>query len=340
METNSGILVYIELDRENEIAPVSLELVYKATELSQKLDGEKVIAYVIGTNIDYEPIINRLQNTGADEVVITNDDKYKNYSTLLFANAVEKVIEYKKPSIALFGASTRGRDLAPRISSRLKTGLTADCTGLDINEKEKLAATRPTFGGSLMATILCKTLPQMATVRPNVFQLPKELPHKQANVEYFDVDTQNIPQDVELLEFTPNPKTTTKNITESQIIVAGGKGMKSAEGFRLLSELAEALGAALGASRGAVDSGWVDHSIQVGQTGKTVAPKIYIACGISGAIQHTVGMNSSDKIIAINSDPNAPIFNISDYGIIGDVFEIVPQLIEEIKNGDFPQIKN
>ncbi len=328
---NSGILVYAEVTRDNDIDPVSLELAAKAVELSQQLEKKEVVALIVGKRINYDSIINKLSNAGVDRVIVSCDNVLTEYSTDLYSEVVIKIIEENKPSIVLIGATTQGRDLAPRVSSRLNTGLTADCTKLEINEKGQLAATRPTFGGSLMATILCKTFPQMATVRPNVFPTPRLDIEKYTKVEFFWVDVRNIENKVEVLDFVKNVQKSSVKLNEAEIIVSGGKGMRSEEGFRMLQDLASELDASIGASRAAVDAGWVDHSIQVGQTGKTVTPKLYIACGISGAVQHVIGMNSSDKIIAINKDPKAPIFNVADYGIIGDVFEIIPELINVLK---------
>ena len=233
----------------------------------------------------------------------------------------------------LFGATRLGRDLAPRVAARLGFGLTADCTELDINENGQLAATRPTFGGSLMATILSKSQTQMATVRANVFKaIPVENP-SQPEIEEKFYNFDEITDLVKLLEFKPFEGNSGQNIVDAEIIVAGGMGMKNKEGFDLLKKLADALGGQVGASRKAIEAGLADASVQIGQTGKTVTPKLYIACGISGAIQHLVGMNMSDKIIAINSDPNAPIFKNADYGIVGDVFEVLPKLIENLNDG-------
>lgn len=329
--TNSGILIYAEITRDNKIAPVSLELVYKAQNLSKKLENSKVTAFIIGGRNNYDDMIQDLSNAGADKVIITNDEILKDYSTQLYCEVAIEIIKQQSPEIVLIGATTQGRDLAPRISSRLNTGLTADCTMLDINEKGQLAATRPTFGGNLMATILCKKFPQMASVRPNVFLLPEKNTFRHTEVEFNWVDVHKIEQKVKLIDFIANEPSTGINLNEAQIIVAGGKGMKSKEGFKILEELAEVLNASVGASRAAVDAGWAEHAMQVGQTGKTVTPKLYIACAISGAIQHLIGMSSSDKIVAINSDPKAPIFQVADYCIVGDVFEIVPELTKTLK---------
>lgn len=342
MEENKEILIYAELTREGEILPVVLELANAARGLSEKLGGKcesdshqeqssvvksgvEVNALVIGSELkDQTPL------KCFDKVYVVKDERLKNYSTEYYSKIAIDLLNEIKPQIVLIGATTQGRDLAPRISSALNTGLTADCTELDINEKGQLAATRPTFGGNLMATILCKNMPQMATVRPKVLQPAKEPVVK--DTKFIDITPQidNVIPKTELIEFIKGVQAAGKRIDESEVIVAGGKGL-SPEGFKMLEELANLLGGAVGASRAAVDAGWVDHSIQVGQTGKTVTPKIYIACGISGAVQHVVGMNSSDKIIAINKDPKAPIFQVADVGIVGDVFEIVPELIKMLK---------
>jgi electron transfer flavoprotein alpha subunit len=325
-EENKEILIYAEITREGELAPVVLELANAAQDLSQKLGGVEVNALVISSRFTLHASLNCF-----DKVYVIQDEHLKDYSTEYYSKIAIDVIKKVKPQIVLIGATTQGRDLAPRISSYLNTGLTADCTGLDINEKGQLAATRPTFGGNLMATILCKNMPQMATVRPKVLKKADEPIVKDTQFIEITPQIDNIDAKVKFVEFIKNIQTTGKRIDESEIIVSGGKGLKSPEGFKMLEELASVLGGAVGASRAAVDAGWVDHSIQVGQTGKTVMPKLYIACAISGAIQHTVGMNASEKIIAINKDPKAPIFQVADLGIVGDVFEIVPELIKALK---------
>ncbi len=326
-----GILIYAQTDRQGKVLNVVLELACVAQNLSKKLENCEISAFLIGNgaNLDENKAI--LSQNGFDKVYVATSDDLKDYSTDYYSHIALKIIQEVEPEIVLVGATTQGRDLAPIISSTLKTGLTADCIGLDINDKGQLAATRPTFGGNLMATILCKNYPQMATVRPKV--LKKSECKIEKNTQFIDVevDLSNVEKRVELIDFKPNQQLTDTRIDEAEIIVAGGKGMKSAQGFELLEELAKVLGGSVGASRGAVDMGLADSSIQVGQTGKTVVPKIYIACGISGAIQHTVGMSGSDKVIAINKDKNAPIFKIADVGIVGDAFEILPKLIEKIK---------
>lgn len=328
MSENKGICIIAEITPDCELADVTSELIEKARELSQKLNDQEISVLLIGAPENLEAIKDKISKAGADSIWVAADEAFRNYSTELYAKAACDVITEKKPSIVLIGATTQGRDLAPRISSALNTGLTADCTALDINEKGQLAATRPTFGGNLMATILCKKFPQMASVRPKVMPPSSLSFEKKASEQEFFPDTSEIEKKVELLEFIK--KISDSSIENAEIIVAGGKGLKSAENFQLIEDLAKALGGSIAASRGVVDAGWRDHQEQVGQTGKTVKPKIYIACGISGAIQHTVGMENSDVIIAVNKDPDAPIFSVATYGIVGDLFEILPALTQKI----------
>lgn len=323
MSENNSILIYVEKDRNGNIIPVVFELANKAQELAQKLGNCEVNALLI---TDKFQECEQTKNTPFNKLFVIKDEKLKDYSTELYSKIAIDTIKELSPTIVLIGATTQGRDLAPRISSCLNTGLTADCTELDINEKGQLAATRPTFGGNLMATILCKNMPQMATVRPKVLNAPKAQA-KQTQLVELNANINNIEKKVNLIEFLKGT-TSGIRIDEAEIIVAGGKGLKSADGFKMLEDLAEVLHGSVCASRAAVDAGWIDHAYQVGQTGKTVTPKLYIACGISGAIQHTVGMSASDKIIAINKDPNAPIFKIADVGIVADAFEIIPELVK------------
>ncbi len=326
MSEDKGILIYTEITRDGEVAPVVYELMNAAQDLSQKLGWVEVNALVITSDFKFHDALK-----GFDKVYFVQDSRLKDYSNDYYSKIAIDLIKEVRPEIVLIGATTQGRDLAPRISSSLNTGLTADCTKLDINEKGMLAATRPTFGGNLMATILCKNMPQMASVRPKVLKKADEPIVKDTQFIEMKPQIDDIEKKVEIVDFIKNIQSTGKRIDEAEIVVAGGKGMKSPEGFKLLTDLAEVLGGAVGASRAAVDAGWVDHSIQVGQTGKTVMPKLYIACAISGAIQHTVGMNAAEKIIAINKDSKAPIFQVADVGIVGDVFEILPEMIEMLK---------
>ena len=328
----SKIMIYAEVTRDNYIHTVVFELAYKAQELAKKFDSAEISALLICKCGLSENFKESFVNSGFDNVYIAENDRYTHYSTELYSNAAIEIIKEVSPDIILIGATTQGRDLAPRISATLHTGLTADCTGLDINENGKLAATRPTFGGKLMATILCKTLPQMATVRPKVFKPAPENIVKNTNFIYKNFEIADIKRKVEFIEFTAGLKNEINELDSAKIIVAGGRGMKNEDGFTLIKQLADILGGSVGASRDAVEMGLASQNMQIGQTGKTVAPKLYIACGISGAIQHIVGMSDSDKIVAINSDKNAPIFEVCDCGIVGDAFEIIPKLIEELKN--------
>lgn len=324
------ILLYAEVTQENYVHTVIFELANKAQELAKKLDNAQVSALLICKQGLADLYKEAFINSGFDKVYIAEDNRFTHYSTELYSKVAIDMIKEIKPEIILIGATSQGRDLAPRVSSSLHTGLTADCTALDVNEKGQLMATRPTFGGKLMATILSKTLPQMATVRPKVFKPSSENVVKNTQFLNVNVVIDDIKRKVEFVEFVKRAKCEINDIDSAKIIVAGGKGMKNQAGFELLKILAQKLGATVGASRGAVDMGLAPVEIQIGQTGKTVSPKLYIACGISGAIQHTVGMCDSDKVIAINKDPNAPIFEVSDIGYVGDVFEVLPELIKSL----------
>lgn len=323
-----NILLYAEVTSDGYLHTVLFELANKAQELASQLEGTSISALLIGKNGSAEVYKEAFKNSGFDKVYIAENDRFTHYSTELYSKVALDIIKEINPEIILIGATTQGRDLAPRLASSLHTGLTADCTGLEINENGKLAATRPTFGGQLMATILCKTLPQMATVRPKVFKPADKNIVKNTEFVYFEPNISDIQRKVEFIDFTKSLKSSINELDSAEIIVAGGKGMKNSDGFELLREFADSIGACVGASRGAVEMGLAPAEIQIGQTGKTVAPKIYIACGISGAIQHIVGMQDSDKIIVINKDENAPIFEHADFGLVGDVFEELPRLIE------------
>ncbi len=330
----SNIMLYAEVTKENYLHTVVFELANKAQELSKKLNNASVSALLICKTGLSENFKEAFINSGFDYVYIAESNRLTHYSTELYSKVAIDIIREIKPEIILVGATTQGRDIAPRISSSLHTGLTADCIELDINEKGQLAATRPTFGGQLMATILCKTLPQMATVRPKVFKPAPENTVKDTKFIYIKPEIDNIQKKVEFIEFVKGLNTSINDLDSAEIIVAGGKGMKNEAGFELLKNFAQSIGGCIAASRGAVDMGLAPVDIQIGQTGKTVTPKLYIACGISGAIQHIVGMQNSDKIIAINNDANAQIFNHCDCGLVGDVFEVIPELIKIIKNSN------
>jgi len=325
---NSGILIYAQLTRDEYIHTVFFELADKAKELSQKLGGVDVNAVILTRPNLVFKYKEAFENRGINKVYYFESENFKTYTNEYYSKLIINLVRQIKPEIMLVGATNEGRDLAPRIAGALGTGLTADCIELDINENGKLAATRPTFGGQLMATILCKTYPQMATVRPKVFKVnPEDM--------YVKTEFINCPVNIDLanakyslIEFKKTVESAINELDSAEIIVAGGKGLKNKEGFELLKKFADKIGGIMAASRGAVEMGLAPSSIQVGQTGKTVTPKIYIACAISGAIQHTVGMTGAEHIIAINNDENAPIFDIADTGIVGDVFEILPEYLK------------
>lgn len=323
---SKNVWVFIETD-EGKAKPVGYELLNPGRMMADKL-GEELVAVVMGQNVR-EVALTALSYQ-ADQVILVEGEEYNTYNTDVATHAMVELIGKYAPSIVLYGATNNGRDLGPRVACTLKTGLTADCTGLDV-EDGLLMSTRPTFGGNLMATIACPdTRPQMSTVRPGVFKRPAQVGQGTDIVEECihmnpaEVRVQLVERVKEVAEAV--------NLEEAEIIVSGGRGLKSAEGFRLVEELAAVMGGTVGASRAAVDAGWIPHAHQVGQTGKTVSPKIYVAVGISGAIQHLAGMSASDTIIAINKDASAPIFEAADYGIVGDLFEVVPALIAELKN--------
>ena len=313
--------------RANKLEEVAIELIGKAKRFYQ---GEVNVILPIGTS-DTADLIKEIELAGADKIYLIKNDNLETYSTKFYRSAILEAINKIQPDIFLIGATANGRDLAPRIASSLQAGLTADCTELSINEDGKLAATRPTFGGSLMATILSRKVPQMATVRPKVFQKPENNTENKSDVKTIEIDLSSVSSKIKELNFMPKTLDVS-SIEDAQIIVAAGKGIKTAEEFKQIEELASLLGGKAAASRGLVDKGICKADIQIGQTGKTVAPKIYIACGISGAIQHIEGMKGAQTIVAINKDADAPIFKIADYKIVGDLTEIIPALIEQARN--------
>jgi electron transfer flavoprotein alpha subunit len=324
-----GVWVFIE-QYAGEVAKVSWELLGTGRELADTL-GVELSAVIIGH--DVEPIRTEAYAYGADAAIMMDNAVYADYRTEPFTDALCHLVDKYKPEIILMGATGQGRDLAGSVATVVKTGLTADCTGLSIDAHGNLAQTRPAFGGNIMATIMCdKYRPQMSTVRPHVMQTPEYVPGRSGKVirESFAPKEENIL--VKVLEVLNDRDGKDQiDIAGAEIIVSGGRGMMNKENFSILNELADELGAVVGASRSAVDAGWKPQNRQVGQTGKTVRPQIYIACGISGAIQHMVGMQDSDVIIAINRDPEAPIFQIATYGIVGDLFQVVPALTEGIR---------
>ncbi|OPX32913.1 MAG: electron transfer flavoprotein subunit alpha [Candidatus Latescibacteria bacterium 4484_181] len=322
-----GVWVFIEHEGP-QIAHVSLELLGKGRELADKL-STYLSAMLLGDEIS--PLVEQLFRFGPDRVHCIEDPILKHYRTGPYVTAASLLVRKYRPELVLAGATTTGRDFASALATELETGLTADCTELDIDpERGLLVQTRPAFGGNIMATILCPhRRPQMATVRPKVMQMPKPVDTKGGEVirETFDLNEDQIL--TKIINFIPS--TETVNLADAQIIVSGGRGLGAADNFRLIEDLADVLGAAVGASRAAVDAGWISYPHQVGQTGRTVRPRVYFACGISGAIQHQAGMKTSEVIVAINKDPDAPIFDIATYGIVGDLFEIVPLLTQQFK---------
>jgi len=314
--------------RNGKIARVVFELLGKARELAEKLNVKTSAIFLIGKD---NGLSNELISYGADKVYLAESDLLRNYQTDLYTKVIAEYINDKKPQVVLYGATHIGRDLAPRIAQRINTGLTADCTGLDITEDNLLLQTRPAFGGNLMAQIICKKhRPQMSTARPGVFHM-LEKEDRKGDVINVKADISEKDMRVKVLKIIKETKKKV-NLEEAEIIVSGGRGLGNKEGFKLIEELASLLNAEIGASRAVVDAGWVPKDHQVGQTGKTVRPKLYIAVGISGAIQHKAGMQTSELIIAINKDSNAPIFEVADYGIVGDLFKVVPDIIAALKS--------
>ncbi|TKJ43873.1 electron transfer flavoprotein subunit alpha [candidate division TA06 bacterium B3_TA06] len=320
-----GVWAFAE-QRRGEIQSSTYELLGSARGLAGKLNVP-VTAILLGNEVKGP---RSLLAAGADEVLYVKNETLDHFGVEPYSKAIADLISERKPEIVLGAATFIGRSLLPRIAVRVHAGLTADCTGLDVDtEKRLLLQTRPAFGGNIMATIICpQHRPQMATVRPKVMKPLEEPYNSKGKVSEISVDSAS--NRVRFLEFVADD-TSQINIAEADIIVTGGRGLQDPKNFALIEELAGLLGSAVGASRAAVDAGWINYSHQVGQTGRTVSPKLYIAVGVSGAIQHLVGMQSSDYIIAVNKDPNAPIFKVADVGIVGDLFEVVPKLIEEIK---------
>lgn len=320
------VYVFVE-QREGVIQKVAIELLGKARELADNLN-EKVVALLLGHEVSGQA--QELIAYGADVVLCVDERELEQYTTEPYAQAITQIVRERKPSIVLIGATTIGRDLGPRLSARLETGLTADCTGLDISDERELLMTRPAFGGNLMATIICKEhRPQMSTVRPGVMRAKAKDTDRKGSVENVKINFDKSKFRVKVLETVKEQKNRI-DITEAKVLVSGGRGVGNKEGFDLLAKLADTLNAEVSSSRAMVDAGVMPHDRQVGQTGKTVRPNLYFAMGISGAIQHLAGMEESDLIIAVNKDKYAPIFNVADLGIVGDVKKIVPLLTEKL----------
>ena len=350
-----NIWVYAE-QRNGKLMNVALELIGEGHRLSRDISADtKVCALVVGNNVDH--LAQECFEYGADAVYFIQDPLLENFTTDGYTKVITDAINEYKPEIVMYGATHIGRDLAPRIAARCDTGLTADCTHLDVkvsnyidyanknttlntstldpNDPDTgLKMTRPAFGGNLMATIICpRTRPQMSTVRPGVMQ-------KLERIEGATGEIVNIRPDLSASDIRTTLKDIVRSakemvsLTDADIICSGGRGLGDASGFELIKEFADKVGGVVGSSRAAVDAGWIDHSHQVGQTGTTVKPKIYFACGISGAIQHLAGMQTSDLIVAINKDPDAPIFEVADYGIVGDLYKVIPEIIAEWDNAE------
>ncbi|MHA2025311.1 MAG: FAD-binding protein [Candidatus Thorarchaeota archaeon] len=314
---------------EGRLRGVGLELVTKGRDLADKL-GENLIAVLIGHEIESQA--ETLIHHGADKVFVVDEKIFEHYTTDAYTIALNTLIAPHKPAIVLYGATSNGRDLAPRIAARMALGLTADCTGLDIDDERQLIQTRPAFGGNIMAEIISPyTRPQMATVRPNVFKPDEPDTSRTGEIEKVEMTISPVQVRTKVLESVNEFVEGMKSVEEADVIVCSGRGIKDPSNLELPKQLAELLDAAVGGSRPIVDLGWLPPSQQVGQSGRTVCPKLYIALGISGAIQHLAGMSSSDLVVAINKDPDAPIFEIADYGIVGDIFTVLPEVIEAVK---------
>ena len=339
LEEYKGVYVFAQ-QVDNEISSIAFELLGKAKDLAKDLSTD-VTAVLIGSGV--KDLADQLAEYGADKVIVVDDPELKDYRTEPYAHALASVINKYKPEIMLVGATAIGRDLGPRVSARVATGLTADCTVLEIGDfplqavpgqeqlHNQLLMTRPAFGGNTIATIACPyNRPQMATVRAGVMQKIDPIKGAKANVEEFNPGFTPDNKYVEILDIVKSVAETV-DIMDAKILVSGGRGVGSPENFKILEDLAEVLGGTVSCSRAVVDSGWKPKDLQVGQTGKTVRPNVYFAIGISGAIQHVAGMEESDIIIAINKDADAPIFDVADYGVVGDLNKIVPKLTEALK---------
>ena len=325
----NDLWVFIETNEDGTAKNVGIELLTPGRMLADR-QGGNLVAVVIGFHAD--AAVGEAQTHGADKIILVEGEEYAVYTTDAYVIAMNALVGKYGPTSILIGASNNGRDLAPRLSCRLKTGLTADCTALDIDDETgNVAWTRPAFGGNLLATIMCPdNRPQIGTVRPGVFkkgvrmERHAEIIHETISVEAEKIRTQ-------VLELVTDIADGNVDLEGAEIIVSGGRGVGGPEGFDIIRQLADVLGATVGASRAAVDAGWISHAHQVGQTGKTVGPRLYIACGISGAIQHLAGMSGSDVVVAVNKDSRAAIFDVADYGVVGNLFEVLPVLIKELK---------
>jgi electron transfer flavoprotein alpha subunit len=327
-EDYSGVMIFAE-QRLGKIAEVAYELLHKGRELADTLKVS-LSAALIGKDLSVSAV--SLIEYGADRVYVADHPSLEGFTDELYGEVLTRIIRTYRPEIVLAGATSIGRSFIPKVATQIGTGLTADCTELAIDTEQRLLLqTRPAFGGNIMATIICpQKRPQMATVRAKVMKKGIPQPGREGEIVPVEMDWSQLVQKTRLLEIVEEI-TEKVRLAEADVIVAGGRGLQEEKNFTLIRDLAEMLNAAVGASRGAVDAGWISYAHQVGQTGKTVAPKLYIAVGVSGAVQHLVGMQSSDTIVAINTDPHAPIFDVASYGIVGDLFDLVPEMIRQLK---------
>lgn len=322
-----GIAVYVD-HVDGEIHPVTLELIGKARELADKVN-QQVYCIAMGDNIDES--VHELLHYGVDKVFLYNHKELKFFRIEPYTSVIEDFINNVKPAVLLIGATTVGRSLAPRVAARFRTGLTADCTILDIKENTDLVQIRPAFGGNIMAQIITpNSRPQLATVRYKVMSAPERNESEAGEIVRLSIENENLKSNINVLEVLPKSKE--KEISEADVLVVAGRGVKSEKDLQMIKELSGLLGGELACTRPLIEAGWIDAKRQVGLSGRTVRPKLIITCGVSGAVQFTAGMNNSDYIFAINTDEKAPIFKVAHYGIVGDIYEVVPMLIEKIKN--------
>jgi electron transfer flavoprotein alpha subunit len=321
-----GIWIVIEQNK-SEIRKVSLELLSQARIIADKA-GEPLVAVIAGSKIG--DLAAKVAPYGADKVILIDDEKLANYTTGAYTSALSKLIKKGEPNAVLLGNTAVGKDLAPRLAQRLGVGMASDCTGMEADAEAFLTFKRPIYGGKAFAEVAANARPVLATIRPNTFPLATPDASRKAEIENetADIDAADLRAVVKDIAIAVSAR---PELIEADIIISGGRGMKGPENYKILEDCADVIGAAVGASRAAVDAGWIDQKFQVGQTGKTVSPTLYIACGISGAIQHLAGMGTSKVIVAINKDPEANIFTLADYGVVGDLFEVVPLLTEEFK---------
>lgn len=321
-----GIWIIVEQSN-SEIRKVSLELLSQGRILADRT-GEPLAAVILGKDI--AELADKAAAYGADKVILVEDDKLADYTTGAYTSVLNKLIRKEEPQAVLLGNTAVGKDLAPRLAQRLGVGMASDCTGMEFDEENFLTFRRPIYGGKAFAQVVANARPVLATIRPNTFPIavPDETRKAEVVKETAEIDPADLRAIVKEIALAASQR---PELIEANVIISGGRGMKGPENYCVLEECADVIGAAVGASRAAVDAGWIEQKFQVGQTGKTVSPTLYIACGISGAIQHLAGMGTSKVIVAINKDPEANIFNLADYGVVGDLFEIIPLLTEEFK---------